>query len=167
MSLRRRKAREAGFLDLTPCSDIVFSLLLFYILTQNFVAHLPLKLPRVTQTLEQSSVLPVRIEVLASGTILWNGCPLSPHWEDDLPAHVRGVASSVPVLILAHSEAPAGVAIELLDGLRSAGIAQVAFGGLPREEKTGNSAGATLGGQEESVPGSDQTLPPPNPTNGN
>ena len=128
--MRRKPRREGISLDMTTCSDIIFTLLLFYILTQNFMTQLPLQLPRLEAT-EQSLLQPQRIEIVASGTILWNDLPLESNWESAIREKTKTMASSTPVIFLVHRQAPAGMVVELLDRLRTAGITQVAFGGTP------------------------------------
>jgi biopolymer transport protein ExbD len=130
MSLRRRSRPEGAALDLTPCSDIIFSLLLFFILTQNFLVQSPLALPRLGAVEQQTKAFSERIEVTASGTLLWNEIPVT-NTPGALSGKIATVASGAGVLLLVHRQAPAGVPIELLDRLRRAGIVQVSFGGLP------------------------------------
>ena len=45
MGFRRKKVKETFSLDMTTCSDIIFTLLLFYILSQNFLPQTTLELP--------------------------------------------------------------------------------------------------------------------------
>ncbi|MFZ2955841.1 MAG: biopolymer transporter ExbD [Candidatus Ozemobacteraceae bacterium] len=130
MSLRRKPQREGISLDMTTCSDIIFTLLLFYILTQNFMTQFPLQLPRLEAN-DQPLSQPQRIEVVASGAIFWNDMPLGPNWEPAIQKKTQTMASSTPILFLVHRQAPAGIVVELLDRLRTAGITQVAFGGVP------------------------------------
>lgn len=139
MSLRRRCPRDTGFLDLTPCSDIIFTLLLFYILTQSYLTCLPMALPRLQAGEHSTAAHPLRIEVQASGTILWNGAPLPTVWESAVRERMKRLATETAVVLLAESKAPAGLVIELLDRLRAAGVRQVAFGGQPL---SGSSSGA-------------------------
>ncbi|NLI78726.1 MAG: biopolymer transporter ExbD [Candidatus Riflebacteria bacterium] len=144
MSLRRRPVQEGGFLDLTTCSDIIFTLLLFYILTQNFLTQTPLQLPRLTPG-EELSAQARKIEILATGTIVWDGIPLPAEWEPAVAVRLRTMASEAPVVVNTHARAPAGVVVELLDRLRAGGVRQVAFGGQPRtaESRVPMSEGGT------------------------
>jgi len=134
MRLSRRNNRETFALDLTTCSDIIFTLLIFYILTQSFVVQVPVDLPRLESEVQNISSTAQRIEIAESGLISWNSETLPSDWK---PVFAKKLASMTPdssFVIVAHHRAPAGVAIELLDRLRLAGIGSVAFGGIP--EKT-------------------------------
>ncbi|MBP5469978.1 MAG: biopolymer transporter ExbD, partial [Candidatus Riflebacteria bacterium] len=72
MGFRRKKTKENFSLDLTTCSDIIFTLLLFYILSQNFLPQTTLELPE-TISAEQSEVPEqIKVEVEENGKILWN-----------------------------------------------------------------------------------------------
>ncbi len=118
-------------LDLTPCSDIIFTLLLFYILTQSFQSHFPLQLPSL-KTGEHRSGASERLEITASGTILWSGNPLRTDWECDVRQRAARLSSSTSIILSSHRQAPAGILVELLDRLRNAGVHQVAFAGVPK-----------------------------------
>lgn len=134
MRLSRRNNRETFALDLTTCSDIIFTLLIFYILTQSFVVQVPVDLPKLESEVQNISSTAQRIEITENGEVSWNNETLPTDWK---PAFAKKLASMPPessFVIVAHHRAPAGVAIELLDRLRLAGIGSVAFGGIP--EKT-------------------------------
>ncbi len=132
MALRRNNNRENFSLDLTTCSDIIFTLLLFYILTQNFLPQTPLELPPLAGT-EQSSNSQQRVEISATGQITWNGNAVASGTIVTLIRQKVSAASQSQIIIYAHSQSPAGISIELLDHLRRAGITSVAFAGRPAE----------------------------------
>lgn len=135
MSFRRKKVKEPFSVDMTTCSDIIFTLLLFYILTQNFLPQTTLDLPE-TQSSEQSErIEQIKIEIAENGSILWNEVA---YGEEELVAKI--IESSViqekeAIMIFCHKRSPAGVCIELLDKLRNAGIKNVIFAGQPSRTK--------------------------------
>lgn len=132
MGFRRKKTKENFSLDLTTCSDIIFTLLLFYILSQNFLPQTTLELPE-TISAEQSEVPEqIKVEVEENGKILWNEVS----YEEDEQLVGKIVEASIKqentnIIIFAHKKSPAGVCIELLDKLRNAGIKNVIFAGAP------------------------------------
>jgi biopolymer transport protein ExbD len=134
MALRRNNAKEGFALDLTSCSDIIFTLLLFYILTQNFLPQPPLELPAIaSQT--QGSTTAQRVEVAQNGQLSLNGEDMT---ADAIVMQISkkvSNASATQIIIYASRLSPAGVSIELLDRLRQAGISRVAFAGRPENEK--------------------------------
>ena len=72
MSLARKPKNQSFSLDLTTCSDIIFTLLLFYILTQNFIPQIPLDLPAIENANHLENNTHTRIDVLESGNLRWN-----------------------------------------------------------------------------------------------
>ncbi|MDD3000406.1 MAG: biopolymer transporter ExbD [Candidatus Riflebacteria bacterium] len=130
MSLARKPRKETFSLDLTTCSDIIFTLLLFYILTQNFIPQIPLDLPRIENANYIENNTHLKIDVLESGNLRWNETEFS---IDSVPDF--RITKDKPVIIFAHKMAPSGVCIELLDKLRAMGITSVSFAGTIKEKK--------------------------------
>ncbi|NLM18225.1 MAG: biopolymer transporter ExbD [Candidatus Riflebacteria bacterium] len=127
----RRKNRDKGFaLDLTTCSDIIFTLLLFYILTQSFVPQIQLALPSLEtpETLKETNI--IKITVDSSSNITWNDVPLSsPLRKKQIKDFFEAAPHDSAILIYTHVDAPAGICIELLDKLQQAGAKAVSFAG--------------------------------------
>lgn len=136
MRLSRKNARESFAIDLTTCSDIIFTLLIFYILTQSFVTQVPLNLPQLKSETQTLSEVPHQIEISATGQISFNKTLLPADWEIALGDKLKGIATDSVFLILANRQAPVGTAIELLDRLRMAGISNVSLGGMPFKEES-------------------------------
>jgi biopolymer transport protein ExbD len=132
VSLRRRPERPSGFLDLTPCSDIIFTLLLFYILTQNFLTHLPMNLPGLSAGEDAAGGQRIeRFDIGAAGEVRWNDADLGSAWKRVVTEKSSLIASGTPCVVLVDRQAPAGIVVELLDLLRRHGIQRVTFGGVP------------------------------------
>ncbi|MBF0407848.1 MAG: biopolymer transporter ExbD [Candidatus Riflebacteria bacterium] len=133
MSLRRKTNKVVVSADLTTCSDIIFTLLLFYILTQGYVVQVPLELPEIVSGKHVDSSVSQRIEVTASAAILFNDVLLSSNWEGDLKEKISRLPASYSssILIVANHNAPAGVVIKIMDRLREMGIYRLAFAGIP------------------------------------
>ena len=131
MSLRRKKVKENFSLDMTTCSDIIFTLLLFYILSQNFLPQTSLELPETVSSEQADTHEQIKIEIEESGKILWN----EEVYEEEILVNKIVEASlkqdNASIMIFAHKKSPAGICIELLDKLRNAGIKNVIFAGAP------------------------------------
>lgn len=137
MSLRRRLGGSDPVLDLTPASDIIFSLLLFFILTQNFLTTLPMILPTISVGESASQEHPLRLAVDASGTISLEGVRLPATWKSELASRASALSRTRrSLLIELDQQAPAGIAVEALDVLRRVGITRVAFVANPAPEAT-------------------------------
>lgn len=128
MSLRRRTAKEGFSLDLTTCSDIIFTLLLFYILTQNFIPQTPLELPPMQNAEQLENDSYIRIEIDQAGLLSWNKQEFT---LDTIPSLEH--QKEKPIIIFAHKMSPAGVSIELLDRLRKLDVSSVSFAGSLKE----------------------------------
>ena len=134
MSFRRKKVKENFSLDLTTCSDIIFTLLLFYILSQNFLPQTTLELPETVSAEQNDSHEQIKVEIDESGKILWNE---EVYEEESLVNKIVEVSlkqDNTSIMIFAHKKSPAGVCIELLDKLRNAGIKNVIFAGAPPKQ---------------------------------
>ena len=131
MSFRRKKIKENFQLDMTTCSDIIFTLLLFYILSQNFLPQTTLDLPETVSTEQTETHEQIKVEIEESGKLLWNEEVFE---EETLVNRIIEVSlkqDNTSIMIFAHKKSPAGVCIELLDKLRNAGIKNVIFAGAP------------------------------------
>ncbi len=134
MALRRSSSKEGFSLDLTSCSDIIFTLLLFYILTQNFLPQTPLELPAISSETAGSTTAQ-RIEVSDNGQITLNGVNLAAETVAARIQEMHRSSSDTQIIIYASRRSPAGISIELLDQMRRAGITRVAFAGRPEKRQ--------------------------------
>lgn len=71
-----RRPRRAAFMGLTPLIDMIFLLLLFFLLGSDFVTYGQSRLAPPRGTGGQSSAAPpVLITLAKDGTLSWNGAP--------------------------------------------------------------------------------------------
>lgn len=131
MSFRRKKVKETFSLDMTTCSDIIFTLLLFYILSQNFLPQTSLELPETVSSEQTDTHEQIKIEIEESGKILWNEQEYEEEALVDKVVEASMKQENTTIMIFAHKKSPAGICIELLDKLRNAGIKNVIFAGAP------------------------------------
>ena len=131
MSFRRKKVKETFSLDMTTCSDIIFTLLLFYILSQNFLPQTSLELPETVSSEQTDTHEQIKIEIEESGKILWNEEIYEEEALVDKVVEASMKQENTTIMIFAHKKSPAGICIELLDKLRNAGIKNVIFAGAP------------------------------------
>lgn len=122
MEFNRRRRRRAG-LELTPLIDVVFQLLVFFLLTASFVRpSLRLELPNVTTT-DDPSATPVLVDIDATGTIRVDGEPVE---RDGLEAALRAALDDERSSVRLSGDRK--MAYELfmtaLDAARRAGAAQ-------------------------------------------
>jgi biopolymer transport protein ExbD len=122
----RRKTQSQG-IDITPLMDIVFQLLLFFILTSAFLQpSLPLDLPDSAQEHEQSEADMV-VSVDGEGRVFINEDTIPSPIETIEPA-LRSLALEKPgavVILRGDRQVRYGVFFEILDTIRNTGIKTV------------------------------------------
>jgi biopolymer transport protein ExbD len=121
MEFERRK-RIRKHLDVAPLVDVVFNLLLFFVITYNIAADsaIRVRLPE-SSTAESLADEPIVISVTREGDTFIGEQPIA---IEDLPAAVQaasGVLPGIGVKIKADQEAAVGVLIKVVDGVRQSG----------------------------------------------
>jgi biopolymer transport protein ExbD len=128
-------APESGIIagiNITPLVDVSLVLLIIFIVTAKLVVApaVPLELPRATQTQETQVVFSVAVPV--SGPIVANGAALGD--ESQLTRSARDALarqSDLRVVIHADGAVPHRRVIHVIDLLKRAGVARIAFAALP------------------------------------
>lgn len=128
----RRRSRKRLELDITPLIDVLFMLIIFFVLTASFVQG------RVEVDLPRGEGMPKReggallVSVRADGTVLWGGAAVT---SADVPALAsQAAAESRDILLAGDRAAPYGAVAELLELLRRSGLESAGLvlqGGVP------------------------------------
>jgi len=141
--MRPRRAQTAeDRLDLTPMIDVVFLLLIYFMVTTTIVkeeADLGVKLPsRVAAP--QDTPLPERhiVDILGDGTVLLNGMPMDNPGQRDLPnltSTLRELKASADradlktvVIVQPEEDTRHQSLVNVLNALKEAGVESVSFG---------------------------------------
>lgn len=127
MKFKRRLEARAG-VDLVPMIDVVFQLILFFLVSTTF-AVLPgieLELP-VSATAESTRTNGITITVSREGTLYVNSEEVALDGLDEalLAVAVDGAREKVPVSLEADSSVPNGSIVQILDSLRRTGFVGV------------------------------------------
>lgn len=127
MKFKRRLEARAG-VDLVPMIDVVFQLILFFLVSTTF-AVLPgieLDLP-VSATAESTRTNGITITVSREGTLYVNSEEVAFDGLDEalLAVAVDGAREKVPVSLEADSSVPNGNIVQILDSLRRTGFVGV------------------------------------------
>ena len=130
---RRRHRRLVGTglsIDLTAMVDVVFLLIIFFMVSTTFItleSGLPVDLPQAQSTQAQASGLPT-VTVTADQRIYLSGSQVS---EDDLLATLESVlaeeASQGVVVLRADSTVPHGLTVRVMDVIKRAGAQRIAI----------------------------------------
>ena len=116
--MRRRKSRRFADIDITPLIDVLFMLIIFFVLTATFIqGKLDIDLPSGESTAsEMKRALTLTVE--KDGTIFWDGVKVS---REELPVLARG-AREREILLAGDKNAPYGKVAEVLSILKKEGI---------------------------------------------
>lgn len=121
MRFREKKAAEAA-IDMTPMIDMVFILLIFFMVSTTFVKDMQIDIERpgaATQTV--SSTKAVRLYIDKAGEVYMDGAPVRV-WviASRLRDQLQGQAQK-SVLVVTDEGVPAGRLVEVVDQARQAG----------------------------------------------
>jgi biopolymer transport protein ExbD len=128
----RRGAIIEG-VNVTPLVDITLVLLVIFIVTAKMVVTpaVPLDLPKASQSEELQTILSVVVP--AQGATQIDGAPVS---DEQVTERARAALARDPELravIQADKAVPHGRVLGVMDALKSAGLARVAFGAVRPE----------------------------------
>ena len=113
--------------DLTPLIDMVFLLLIFFLLTSFMVRpSIPVALPE-TETAELHEKPEVSITIKKDGTLLLNGEPVA---EEKLLRSIRTIyifQRTKEIVIQSDKDVPFGRVVEVMDISKRAGAKSISF----------------------------------------
>jgi len=126
---RVRRARTSPILDLTPMVDVVFLLIIFFMVSTTFITletGLPVDLPQATTAESQAQGLPT-VTVDADGQVYLGGSAISeealvPALETLLAERNTGV-----VILRADQNVSHGTTVRIMDAIKRAGAERVAI----------------------------------------
>lgn len=123
----RVKRREDPVIEIAPLIDVVFLLLLFFMVTTQFVSlpGLSLTLPGIKPGASVTATAKVDVQVTEAGDIYVAGNPVA---LADFPAEVKRNApdpASTVVVLMADERTAHGRIVSLMDALRSQGFKRV------------------------------------------
>jgi biopolymer transport protein ExbD len=121
MEFERRKWRHSH-IDVAPLVDVVFNLLLFFVITYNVTSEtgIKIRLPESMTAVEQMEE-PIVIALTREGSAFINNQPVS---LDDIPAVLKQRIEGLDppsIQIKADQEADVGLLVKVLDGVRLSG----------------------------------------------
>ncbi|MCG8598728.1 MAG: biopolymer transporter ExbD [Verrucomicrobiales bacterium] len=131
MKFRDTNSQQGAELELAPMVDVVFLLLIFFIVTWQFARFerdMDISVPAAEETTDEPrNVGEIIVNVRADGTIVLNGQEVS---EPELLAKLQAISEAYPdqaVILRGSSEANFQAIINVLDEIKKAGIWNVAF----------------------------------------
>ncbi len=129
MSARRHlQAPEEAELDMTPMLDIVFIMLIFFIVTTSFVKEsgVTVSTPQA-QTAAQQENANIFIAITADGEVWIDRRPVDPRAVRTVVARLHADNPEGSVIIQSDEEAATRTLVEVMDQVRLAGIESIAI----------------------------------------
>lgn len=130
--MRRRRdyipAEEENEINMTPMLDVVFIMLIFFIVTTSFVKESGVSVNRPTAA---------SAKVVQKGNIIVAIKPDGEIWIDKRPIDLRAVKANIQrlfaqnpqssVVIVSDKEAKTGILVKVMDRIRQAGVRNVSI----------------------------------------
>lgn len=132
----REEEEPTQSIDITPMVDIVFLLLIFFMVSTTFVKDMEVDIERPTAvTGEKASTDAIRIYIDESGATYMNGEPVRIWTIQSRVRDLLEVDADRPVLVVTDQAVSAGRLIEVVDQARLAGATDV---GVATEREAGS-----------------------------
>ena len=129
MRRKHKHATDEADIDMTPMLDIVFIMLIFFIVTTSFVKEIGIDVNRPTdappETKQESEV--VLIEVTETGQIRMEGRTIDVRAVQANVERARAEKPDATVVVAADSNSNAGVLVQVIDQARLAGATNVSL----------------------------------------
>ncbi|MBX9917482.1 MAG: biopolymer transporter ExbD [Nitrosomonas sp.] len=125
--MRNNEPAEAeAVIDMTPMIDMVFILLIFFMVTATFVKDMKLELerPKASSSVVASSKA-IRLFIDRNGDTFLDGQPIRMWLVQSKLRDLLSTASSKVVLVVTDDGVPAGKLVEVVDQARLAGAESV------------------------------------------
>ncbi len=131
MKFRRQKSDENG-INLTPMIDVVFLLLIFFMVSTTFTkeTHLQVDLPEATGDRPQEEQKQIEILINADGSYAINGKSLVNKQIDTLKAALKetsGGETKMPLVITADAKTPHQAVVTAMDAAGQLGFVHLSI----------------------------------------
>ena len=125
---RRRHEQDEAEINITPMLDIVFIMLIFFIVTTSFVKEKGLEVSRPSNAppkeIKQDKG-PIVIKINSSSVISVKGRVLEPRAVEANLEREKAEKPSSPLIVAAHPEADTESLVSILDAAKAVGIEAV------------------------------------------
>ncbi len=138
MPLKTSSIEELPSLNLTPMIDVVFLLIIFFMVGTQFSKqerHIDIKLPGVGSLNTLVSAPPRReVQISAGGTAYLDGQPVSPYQLTEKLSEMRRRYPDLAVAVRADEQARQRDVIPIYGAIHKAGVTNMAVLGLQNEK---------------------------------
>jgi len=137
MNFRQKSRREEAHLDMTPLVDVVFNLLIFFMLSTTFVTTpgIKINLPEASSKELKVQEKEVRVALTRKGKVYLNSKLVSlAEVRKSLQQKAR-INPKMLVIIQADEQVTHGKVVQIMDMAKSAGLNKLAIATRQRQKK--------------------------------
>jgi biopolymer transport protein ExbD len=136
---RHQRPRDEADLDITPMLDIVFIMLIFFIVTTSFVKEsgIAISTPQASSASDQENVN-IFIGITAEGEIWIDRRPVDPRSVRAIVARLHAEKPQGSVIIQSDEASTTRVLVDVMDQVRLAGVEKIAIAVNSTSENPGN-----------------------------
>jgi biopolymer transport protein ExbD len=132
---RLRRKDVSAEVDISPLIDMVFILLIFFMVSTTFVKDMKVDIERPgAASAQRASTKAIRVHIDRSGAIFFDGVPVKPWMVQSRVRDQLKAGSPRPILIVTDRQVKADKLIEVVDQCRLAGAKDV---GVATEKEAG------------------------------
>jgi biopolymer transport protein ExbD len=125
---RRSKANDEAEINITPMLDIVFIMLIFFIVTTSFVKEKGIEVSRPSNSPPKEikkNKGPIVVKIDANGNIMLKGRLLERKAVEANLEREKAEKPDSPLIIAAHPDAETDALVTILDAAEAVGVASV------------------------------------------
>lgn len=137
MSFFKAKDDSNSEINITPLIDVVFLLLLFFMLTTTFSAKpgFKINLPKSNNTASEKTNDNINVFISSRGDISFNGTKVEMVELSQLLKEKVKLGTEQMVIISADEEARHGVVVEIMDRIKQSGLSKITIATQGKEKK--------------------------------
>ena len=133
MRFRKHYNITKGEINLAPLIDMVFQLIIFFMLSSSFIMQpgIKIKLPKA-ETTEVIKEKEIFIDISENGTIFYRGTPVSlVKLKNIFEEEIKNNGKEIIVVIKGDKDTKYGIVVSVMDLARKCGIDKIAIATMP------------------------------------
>lgn len=132
---RRQRQEQRSDIDISPLIDMVFILLIFFMVSTTFVKDMKVDIERPgASSAERASSKSLRINIDSSSNVYLDGKPVRPWMIQSRVREFIDASGTKSILVITDRRVPAERLVEVVDQCRLAGATEV---GVATEKEAG------------------------------
>jgi biopolymer transport protein ExbD len=133
MRFKRHLEIIKGEINIAPMVDVVFQLIIFFMLSSSFIMQpgIKIKLPKAetTDIIKQKEIF---VNITEDGRIYFKGKPVNLlEFEKILREEIKGEKENIILIVKADKDTKHGIVVSVMDKARSCGVDKIAVATLP------------------------------------